>query len=146
MDNTNDEQLMSYAARLTSRGVYTFRQVMKKLVAKGASPGSAEAVCARLKDSGMIDDARYCELFVSTHPDLGFARLRMELLKRGVEIGLVEECLVLDPGAETDRAVALALGWSGFADARKIAGRLSRRGFSSSAISEAVRRACDESC
>lgn len=146
MKNINDEQLMYYAVRLTSRGAYTCRQVMKKLVAKGASSGSAEAVCARLKDSGMIDDVRYCELFVSTHPDLGFARLRMELLKRGVEIGLVEECLVLDPEAETARAVSLALEWSGFADARKVAGRLSRRGFSRSAISEAVRRACDDSC
>ncbi len=145
MDNVTEEKIMSYAVRLTSRGVYTSRQVMKKLVAKGASSVLAEEICSRLENSGMIDDASYCELFVSTHPDLGFARLRMELLKRGVESGLVEDRLVLDPEAETARAVALALEWSGFADARKIAGRLSRRGFSSSSVREAVRRACDES-
>jgi hypothetical protein len=26
----------------------------------------------------MIDDRRYCELFVSTHRELGFKRMRME--------------------------------------------------------------------
>lgn len=144
MDEIYDEKLLPYALRLTSRGVYTFRQVVKKLVAKGASPGSAEAICVSLRDSGMIDDARYCELFASTHPDLGFARLRAELLKRGINRDLVGECIVLDPEAELARATALAMEWSGFADARKIAGRLSRRGFSTSVVMEAVRRACEE--
>ncbi|GAB6280937.1 MAG: hypothetical protein STSR0007_10670 [Thermovirga sp.] len=145
MDEIRDKALLAYAVRLTSRGVYTFRQVMRKLVAKGASPESAAEVCARLQESGMIDDARYCELFVSTRTDLGFARLRMELLKRGIERSLIEDCLVLDPEAEEARAVALALEWHGLSDTRKIADRLSRRGFSPSTVREAVRRACDES-
>ena len=145
MDGINDDKLLAYAVRLTSRGAYTFSQVMKKLVAKGACPEFARDICVKLEGSGMIDDTRYCELFVSTHPDLGFARLRIELLKRGIDRDLVKECLVLDTEAETAKAVALALEWSAFADARKIGGRLSRRDFSSSAVNEAVRRACDES-
>jgi SOS response regulatory protein OraA/RecX len=145
LDGTNDEKMMAYAVRLTSRGAYTFRQVMRKLLAKGASSESAGKICARLVDSGMIDDARYCELFVSTHPDLGFARLRVELLKRGIDRDLVRDLLVLDTEAETARALSLAIEWSAFADSRKIGERLLRRGFSSSVVNEAVRRACDES-
>ncbi|MDO9507799.1 MAG: regulatory protein RecX [Thermovirgaceae bacterium] len=144
MDQENDEKILSYAVRLTSRGEYTCMQVLKKLLAKGASDGSAEAICSQLKESGMIDDARYCEQFASTHPDLGFARVRMELLKRGVDRTVIEERLAFDPEVELARAVALAMEWSSFADGRKIAGRLSRRGFSSSAIRDAVRRACDD--
>lgn len=144
MVSINDDELLAYGFRLTTRGVYTFRQVLKKLLLKGATEESAAVVCEKLKESGMIDDASYCELFASTHPDLGFARMRMELLKRGVERTVLDECLVNDPEAEAGRALALALEWSAFADSRRIAGRLSRRGFSSSAVREAVRRACDE--
>ena len=144
MEQGQDEKMLGYAIRLTSGAEYTSWQVLRKLLARGASADSAEAICAQLRESGMIDDARYCELFASTHPDIGFARLRRELLKRGVDRIVIEERLAFDLEAETARAVALAIEWSRFADRRKIAGRLSRRGFASSAIRDALHRACDD--
>ncbi len=136
---------MDYALRLTSRAEYTCFQVKRKLLARGASMAQSNEICSELIISGLVDDVRYCGLFASTHPELGFSRLKMELLKRGVERSVVDSAISLDEDEEISRAILLAREWADFTEPRKIAGRLSRRGFSARVIASAIRRACDTS-
>jgi SOS response regulatory protein OraA/RecX len=145
MDMEKDDKLMDYALRLTSRAEYTCSQVKRKLLARGASESRANEMCSELVSLGFVDDIRYCGLFVSSHPEFGFSRLKMELLKRGVERAVVESSISLDEESELSRAVLLAREWAGFTEPRKIAARLSRRGFSARVIVSAIRRACDTS-
>jgi SOS response regulatory protein OraA/RecX len=145
MDMEKDDKLMSYAVRLTSRSEYTCAQVRRKLLARGAPELQAKEICSELESCGLVNDVRYCELFVSTHPEFGFSRLKMELSKRGVERAVIESTILMDEDDEISRAVLLAREWADFTEPRKIAARLSRRGFSARVITSAIERACDTS-
>jgi SOS response regulatory protein OraA/RecX len=143
MKGEPEEKLMDYAVRLVSRSEYTRRQVMLKLISRGTGEELARKICDELQSSGLIDDPRYCDLFISTHPDLGFRRMRMELLRRGIDRTLVERKVCFDSESEIARASEMVRHWCGSLEERKITGRLLRRGFSDPVIREAIRRACD---
>ena len=143
MSGELDQKLLDYAVRLVSRSEYTRRQVIRKLLSRGATEELAGTICDELQVSGLIDDPRYCDLFISTHPDIGFGRIRMELLKRGIHGSLVDEKVRFDLENEVARAADMAGNWCKSLDKRRIAGRLLRKGFSNPVIREAIRRACD---
>jgi regulatory protein len=136
------EGLLEYALRLVRRSELTCGQLRKKLLARGASSRIAERICQEMRESGFIDDLRYCELFVSTHSEYGFKRMRMELLKRGIERNLVEDVVVFDQEDEIGKALELIRHWEPELEKEKVWGRLSRRGFTYSVIREALRRTC----
>ena len=136
------EGLLEYALRLVSWSELTCGQLRRKLLARGASRETSERICREMKESGFIDDLRYCELFVSTHREYGFKRMRMELLKRGIERNIVEDMVIFDREDEIGKALELIRHWGPQLEMEKVWGRLSRRGFSDSVIREALRRTC----
>ena len=138
------EGLLEYAMRLISRSEVTCSQLKRKLVARGASSRTSEKVCRELKESGYIDDRRYCELFISTHGEYGFKRMKVELLKRGIGRDLVESMVAFDQEDEVEKALAMIRHWGPDLEMEKAWGRLSRRGFSYPVIREALRRTCGE--
>ncbi|HAK41142.1 MAG TPA: hypothetical protein DCM24_04950 [Synergistaceae bacterium] len=145
MKDGSHESLADYATRLVYRSELTRMQLKRKILARGALENAAEKICDEMQEAGLIDDRRYCELFVSTHKELGFKRMRMELLKRGVGRDLIDSMVTFDPEDEIERAGELIRHWGPDLDTKKIWGRLSRRGFIFSVIREAIRRTCDRS-
>ncbi|HOI80765.1 MAG: regulatory protein RecX [Thermovirgaceae bacterium] len=143
MKDESHESLTEYATRLVYRSELTRMQLKRKILARGAMEIAADRICDEMQETGLIDDRRYCELFVSTHRELGFKRMRMELLKRGVERDLVDRMVPFDLEDEIERAEELIRHWGPEVDTKKTWGRLSRRGFTFSVIREAIRRACD---
>lgn len=81
MKDESHESLTEYATRLVYRSELTRMQLKRKILARGAMEIAADRICDEMQETGLIDDRRYCELFVSTHRELGFKRMRMELLK-----------------------------------------------------------------
>lgn len=138
------EGLLEYGLRLVSRSELTCSQLKRKLIARGASCQVSERVCRELKESGYIDDRRYCELFIATHEEYGFNRMKMELLKRGIERGLVETMVGFEQEDEVGKALAMIRRWGPDLEMKKAWGRLARRGFSHHVIREALRRTCGE--
>ena len=126
-------------------------ELRRKLREKGYEEGVEESV-ARLKELGYLDDARFARHFASSaiRNGRGYgARLKLELARRGVAREIVGE--VLDE-ISRDHSESELLGeliarrFAGFdpettteKERRKVVGYLQRKGFSLSAIFEALK-------
>lgn len=131
------------ALNYLSRKEYSTREVESYLKRKGYDEETASRVTASLKASGLIDDVRLAEIIVRDGPGRGWgaARVRQELLRRGLGRDLVEE--IAQPlFAEDDFELALTWGRKKWPSCRgeervreaRLAGYLTRKGFSSSTI------------
>ncbi len=128
------------ALALLARRAYTEAELRRKLA--GYPEAEVEEALGRLRGWGYLDDRAYAEAFVrSRRHRFGPHRLRRELLRRGVDEGIVEAVLGEEEG-EVDRAVRLlARRWDRYRDRRERAVRfLLGRGFSLEAALQAYRR------
>ena len=105
------------------------------------------AVCDRLEELGILNDAQYAQLVVRHYSAKGCGerKLRDELYRRGVPRDLWEEALTQaeDPAEAIDAFVAKKLKGAAVSDPKelkKVSDALARRGYSWSDISEALRR------
>ncbi|HEU4698127.1 MAG TPA: regulatory protein RecX [Gemmatimonadales bacterium] len=84
----------------------------RRLVRKGHPREAVEAALARAERLGLLDDAAYAVNFVQTRAPLGRgpARLRRDLLARGVERALVDRAIAEQwpEGPDADAVLALA--------------------------------------
>ena len=63
----------------------TEREIEKYLAEKGYAGEIIDEITAKLKEYSLIDDMRFCELFISSHRRAwGVKRLKIELKKHGV--------------------------------------------------------------
>lgn len=117
---------------------------------RGCDPAVAGAVLNRLTEAGLVDDEGFAEHFVRSRvATKGWARhaLERELRARGVPTHVIEATLTgVSPGAELERARELAArrvrtlhGLSVEVQTRRLAGYLSRKGYSADIVYAAVR-------
>ena len=123
------------------------RELERKLAGWGAGEEEQAAVCGRLEELGILNDAQYAQLVVRHYSAKGYGerKLRDELYRRGVPRDLWEEALTQaeDPAEAIDAFVAKKLKGAAVSDPKelkKVSDALARRGYSWSDISEALRR------
>jgi regulatory protein len=119
----------------------TRQELAKALAKKGVPDQAAEEVLARFTDVGIIDDALFASMWVtSRHRGKGLAgrALSQELRRKGVDDELVREAVGgLDPAQEEATARQLVRrklnatrGLATDARIRRLAGMLARKGYS----------------
>ena len=120
------------------------RELERKLAGWGAGEEEQAAVCDRLEELGILNDAQYAEMIVRHYSAKGCGerKLRDELYRRGVPRDLWEEALTQaeDPAEAIDAFVAKKLKGAAVSDPKelkKVSDALARRGYSWSDISEA---------
>ena len=116
------------------------RELERKLAGWGAGEEEQAAVCDRLEELGILNDAQYAEMIVRHYSAKGCGerKLRDELYRRGVPLTQAE-----DPAEAIDAFVAKKLKGAAVSDPKelkKVSDALARRGYSWSDISEALRR------
>ena len=123
------------------------RELERKLADWGAGEAEQAAVCGRLEELGLLDDARYAELVVRHYSAKGYGerKLRGELYRRGVPRELWEEALekAEDPAQALDALIAKKCKGAPLEDPKelkRLSDALARRGYAWSDISEALGR------
>jgi len=119
---------------------------------KGVDEQAAEQVLGRFAEVGMIDDAQFAKMWVtSRHRGKGLARqaLRHELRRKGVdEESVAEAVATLDPEVEqataralVDRRLRTTSGLAPDVRVRRLAGLLARKGYPAGVAFRVVREA-----
>lgn len=130
----------------------TRAQLAAVLRRKGVEDDVAEQVLSRFAEVGMIDDALFAQLWVtSRHRGKGLARraLSQELRRKGVDDEAVAEAVAtLDPEQElataralVDRRLRTTTGLAPDARVRRLAGMLARKGYPAGLAFRVVREA-----
>lgn len=89
-------QVRRAAVNYLSRREYCPREMVDKLVSKGADLEMAETVVQRLSDIGLICEERFAREFIRARVRQGYGpiRIEFELTRRGVAEHLASECLL----------------------------------------------------
>ncbi len=145
------------ALDILSRRDHGEAELACKLRRKGYGEDEVEGVVGRLRELGYLDDRRLAGRLTETALGCGKMvghRLRIELTRRGIPPGIVEEALAAASAGHDERsAVAELLGrkFPGFdpgsadmKEKRRIVGWFQRRGYSLAAIMEALRVSAEE--
>lgn len=130
----------------------TRAELAATLAARGVPDDAAAEVLGRFADVGLIDDALFARMWVaSRHRGRGLAgrALRQELWRKGVAGETVQEAVgALDPDQErataralVDRRLGATRGLAPDVRMRRLAGLLSRKGYSGSVAFSVVREA-----
>lgn len=107
---------LEVAYRYLNRRERTVHELRSYLIGRDLDADAIEAVISELVETGYLDDTRYARLFAEDKRRLeqwGSARIRSELLHRGIENDLVEAALAADNcdlasvASELERAVAV---------------------------------------
>ena len=119
---------------------------------KGVEDDVADQVLGRFAEVGMIDDALFAQMWVtSRHRGRGLAgrALSQELRRKGVDDASIAEAVAtLDPDQETataralvDRKLRATAGLSTDARVRRLAGMLARKGYAAGLAFRVVKEA-----
>ena len=130
----------------------TRTELASALRRKGIADEVAEAVLSRFADVGIIDDALFAQLWVSSRSrskGLAGRALGAELRRKGVDDATVAETLAgIDPATEltaaralVDRRIAATAGLAPEARVRRLAGMLARKGYPAGTAFRVVREA-----
>lgn len=105
------ERARALAHRALSQRERTMAELRALLERRGTSPTATEAVIDELLACGLLDDARYAHCFAEDKRRLerwGSDRIERDLLRRGVEGGLIDAALATrDADDELEAARAL---------------------------------------
>ena len=134
------------------RAPRTRAQLAARLRSKGVEDDVAEQVLSRFAEVGMIDDALFAQMWVtSRHRGKGLARraLSQELRRKGVgDQEVAEAVAALDPEVElataralVDRRLRTTQGLPAEARVRRLAGMLARKGYPAGTAFRVVREA-----
>lgn len=137
------------ALRLLSYRPRSEAELKRRLAMRGFEAASVDEEMGRLRNVGLVDDARFAELWVAdrqSNAPRSSHLLRQELRKKGVERQATDAALVEidDEEAAIELAVSRGrrLGEADFESfARRLGGFLQRRGFSFGTAERAVREA-----
>lgn len=148
-DADSEAVARTIALRKLTGQARTRQELDRALAAKQVPAAVAEQVLDRLEDVGLVDDRRFAQDWVEsrqTRRGLSRAALRRELQAKGVVGEVIEEAL--QPVAYEDELAAargLALkklramtGLDRQVRYRRLAGALSRRGFSSGVVASVL--------
>ena len=124
------------AANMISARPLSKKELMRRLVQKGAEADDAGAAADYLENIGALDDAAYAAMLVRHYSAMGYGegRLRDELYRRGVPKDLWDEALAAAPEAEKvlERVIAQKTGGRPLDEKgrKRLCDMLLRRGFS----------------
>ncbi len=151
------EKLLDRAARYLAYKPRTSRQLRSYLAEHGAGEEEAEECVKMMEEYHLLDDLEYSRSYIDTkaREGHGMNRIRRELAQKGVPASVIEDALaeIDDLPEEEETALAQALAAvegvdilnMEYPDKQKlmgrIAGRLSRRGFSAETVYRSVRTA-----
>ena len=140
------------ALRLLSHRARSETEMRTRLAMRGVAPPAIDEEITRLRDAGLLDDAKFARAWVEDRKRMaprGRRMLRYELLGRGIDPESVD--VVTNDIDDRDTAIALARGKArGSALSSyetfvaKVGGFLRRRGFDYAVATEATRIAWDE--
>jgi regulatory protein len=130
----------------------TRAELATKLAQRGVPDDAAQAVLGRFTEVGLIDDAQFSEMWVtSRHRGKGLAgrALQQELRRKGVDDETAAEAVAaIDSDQErataralVDRKLASTRGLAVDARVRRLAGMLARKGYSGGVAFGVVREA-----
>lgn len=139
---------------LTARDL-TAHDLTQALRRRGYTEGAAQAVCQRLQENRLIDDARYAERYVELHKNAQTGRyaLRRKMRAKGLDEQLVDSLLEENLDEESQLLAARGLaarllrkheGEEPRKARAKVSQALARRGFSWDIISQALDSADEE--
>lgn len=120
----------------------TEKEIDRYLSDKGFVGDVKDGIIAKLKEYSLIDDKRFCELFISSHRrGWGVKRLKIELARHGVKREDIDEAIEeMEP--QTEEALCAAekfcRGKSKY-DRNKLYAHLYSKGFDYDCISSAIR-------
>ncbi|MFP5224650.1 MAG: regulatory protein RecX [Actinomycetota bacterium] len=139
------------AIRLIERQDRTTADLRARLVARGFSIETVEWVIDRLVSKDLLNDRRFAERFAelaASERGMGSRRVRMELVRRGVEPEMATETGLDLAITDHDRAVASARkrakrleGLPNEVAYRRLLGFLARKGFPPDVCLDATREA-----
>ncbi|WP_236685608.1 regulatory protein RecX [Geobacter pickeringii] len=148
---------MSHAVDLLSRRDHAEAELARKLRRTVDDEEEIARIVARLRELGYLDDRRLAVRIVEAAlagGRMAGARLRLELQRRGIPRAIADEVLHAAAGDYDERGAVTALlsrKFPRFAaeggdprEKRRIVGWLQRRGFSLSAILEALREPAED--
>lgn len=88
------EKILTSAMRSLSYRAHSVAELKKKLINKGMDGEVVESVIEGLKSSGFLDDRDFAEKYLEyalVRKSWGIARVRGELMKRGVSTEIIDE-------------------------------------------------------
>ncbi len=108
------EQGEKIALRLLSRRWLTKRKLEEKLAARGLAPEEISSAICRMEELGYLNDERYAEAWLReklAQGKWGPRRLKLEMVKQGIEPQLAEKFLTqaFPPDSQRERELALAV-------------------------------------
>ena len=149
-------KVMDAALNLLARRDHSRAELSRKLAARGFVAQEIEAAIVRLHDLAYLDDRRYAEQWAARAVREGTAvgpRLRLELRRRGIPPEIAESAIAAaGEGLDERRAIGelMVRRFAGFdpvsatpKEKRRLVSWFQRRGFSLSAIFDALRVAGD---
>jgi regulatory protein len=152
----SEPALYDVAIKILMRRAHSVSEMKKALIRRTADEDLIQKVIARLKQSGLIDDARYAKQFARQRTEIrrqGKYRVARELRARGVpdqhiETAIEETSANSDEAAMVRQRIDRKLKFlRGEIDDRKIASlyrTLLRAGFSSDTIRRELKRATSD--
>ena len=152
----SEPALYEAAVRILMRRAHSVSEMKKALIRRTANEDLIQKVIARLKQSGLIDDARYAKQFARQRTEIrhrGKYRVARELRARGVpdqhiEAAVEEAAANSDEAAMVRQRIDRKLKFlRGEVDEKRIASlyrTLLRAGFSSETIRRELKRATTE--
>ena len=151
----SEPALYDAAIKILTRRAHSVSDMKKALIRRTADEDLIAKVLARLKQNGLIDDARYAKQFARQRTDIrhqGKYRVARELRARGVPDRHIESA-VAEAAANSDEAATVRQridrklkSFRGEIDDKKFASlyrSLLRAGFSSDTIRRELRRLSD---
>ena len=151
----SEPALYDAAIKILMRRAHSVSEMKKALIRRTADEDLIKKVLSRLKENGLIDDARYAKQFARQHTDIrhqGKYRVARELRARGVPDRHIESA-VAEASANSDESATVRQRierklkfFRGEVDDKKIASlyrSLLRAGFSSDTIRRELHRLSD---
>jgi regulatory protein len=146
------ERAFQEALTLLAARDYTTVKMREKLARRGLDEAAVAAAVVRLESEGWLSDRRFAERFAETAVSGGRffgPRLRLEMRRRGVPAGLIDEVLGRirqEHDEQDDLRSVMERRFSGFSfsaasdrERRRVIAFLQRRGFGFGAIMKALK-------
>jgi len=145
------EAALRAALRALARRPYAQEELCRRLVHRGHPPEASEEAVTKAASLGLLDDQEFTETYVRIHRERGHgpARLRRDLLGRGVAPELVDRALRSDAREEEDeveilrelaaRRAGRVRGLPRRTQIRRLTAYLARRGYTGAQAGKVVR-------